>query len=309
MDNKRKSNIPMLIIVVLVIALVVSFVKISSLESEINQVRSDYSFEVSNLRNEINAIYDNVDEMLEKQASLLSGSEYEYGALNVQDHTVNVHLTIIPKLISENMSVSVSSPSGSFELVKTAEGFSGDVQVPLFMEDGMLLMTMETVAGTQTEYLTDISVCYIWSQYLPSLYHCDISGKAVFGEGKYTLNGTLDINLSPVNDTPDVSFEKFVLVTTLNGKQIDSEDITSDVLNYQTHPNGVDYRDDYVREYSVQEGDELIILLQATDSMGYIHECVIHNWKEENGASAEALYVGEVIYDSEGKVLYGKGYQ
>jgi hypothetical protein len=165
-------------------------------------------------------------------------------------------------------------------------------------------MSIETEAGIQTQYLSGIQVVHLWDTRIPSLYYCDLSGTGTFGEGKYSLTGELDINCSPVEQTPNVSFEKFVLVTELNGKEINREDISQDVLNYQNYPHGVYFRHDYQMECEAAEGDDLSIYLEATDSLGYLHRMLIHHWKEQNGAMAEAVDASEYIYDPNGVQIF-----
>lgn len=105
-------------------------------------------------------------------------------------------------------------------------------------------------------------------------------------------------------DTPDVKFESFVLVTELNGKEINREDISQDVLNYQTYPHGVYWRDEYKMECAAKESDELGIYLEATDSLGYLHRMLLHHWKVLDGATAEAVDGSEYIYDPNGNQIF-----
>ncbi len=304
--DKKKTNALMTVIVILAIALIASFTKITALEHEIDNVRSHYASEVSMLRQEISGIYQNVDKQLKEEASLLSNAEASFGELNVEDHTIPVTLTVVPKLITEDTAVQVSLNGRTADLTKSGNKYTGTIPVDLFTEEERLLLTITTAAGIQTQYIQDVYVAGRWPEYIPTLYHCDISGKATFTEGKYTLNASLDINSSPLSETPGVRFEKYVLVTEHNGKEIDREDITSDVLDYPSYPGGVYFRGEYKREYAVTEGDELVIRVEATDTLGYVHTMVLHYWKEQRGAVAEAINGGELIFDSNGNLLYGK---
>ena len=94
-----------------------------------------------------------------------------------------------------------------------------------------------------------------------------------------------------------------MLVTELNGKQINKEDITSDVLNYEAYPNGVYWYDEYNMECEAVEGDELGIYLEAADSLGYLHRMLLHHWKVLDGATAEAVDGSEYIYDPNGNQI------
>ena len=304
MSEKKKINVLTIIVIILGIALCFAFVKINDLELRIRNLQGYMNSSVSMLENSINSIYNNVDQQLKEEASLLSGVDVEYGEINLEDHTIDVTVKLVPKLISEDMKISVSINGRSTDLSKTGSAFTGAIPVDIYNMGELLLMSIETEAGTQTQYLSEIQVEYLWDTRIPSLYYCDLSGNAAFTEGKYTLTGMLDINCSAVEQTPNVGFEKFVLVTELNGKEINREDISQDVLNYQTYPHGVYFRDDYTMECEAVEGDELSIYLEATDSLGYLHRMLIHHWKEQNGAMAEAVDASEYIYAPDGTPIF-----
>ena len=302
MEKKIKSL--QACVVVLTIALCVCVYKISALESRVSQLDYLLDRQYDRIMSDVNAIYQNVDEKLREEASLLSSVEAEYGEFHPEDYTIDVTVKLVPKLISDDMKVQVSINGRSEELSRTGNDFTGTIPVDIYNMSEQMLMTIETTAGTQTQYLSDIQVEYLWGGIIPSLYYCDISGDETFEDGKYTLNGHLDINCSPVTDTPDVKFEKFVLVTELNGKEIKREDITEEVLSYESYPHGVYWRSQYNMECEAVEGDELGIYLEATDSLGYLHRMLLHHWKVLDGATAEAVDGSEYIYDPNGVQIF-----
>lgn len=304
--EKKTGNLQTIIIIVLVIGLLFCIYKIDNLEAKINSLDNSMNNQYQSLMMNVENIYDNVDEKLQQQASLLSGVKYEYGELNTDLHTVDVKISVVPKVISDDMSIRVRCGAVEAELTRYGNEFMCAIPVDLFTEEGEFLMTITTTDGVQTEYLDEIYVDNIWAQYLPQFYYCSFSGKATFTEGEYAMNGTLDCNFSSVYDTPDVQFEKFELVTIINGAEVEREDITKAVLSCETYPEGMYFLDGYQKKYEATEGDELIIYVEATDSLGYVHQTMAHYWKESNGATAEAIYGGESIYDGEGNLLYGK---
>ena len=243
MEKKIKSL--QACVVILAIALCACIYKINALESNIKNLDNAFDRQYQQVTNQVQSIYQNVDEKLREEASLLSSVEAEYGEFDLENHTIDVTVKLVPKLISEEMKVQVSINGRTAELSRTGNSFTGTVPVDIYNIGELMLLTIDTAAGTQTQYLNEIQVEYLWAERIPSLYYCDISGNATFADGKYTLNGHIDINCSPVADTPDVKFESFVLVTELNGKEINREDISQDVLNYQTYPHGVYWRDEY----------------------------------------------------------------
>ena len=304
MNEKQKTNLQELIIGIMAAALVFSFARIGRLENEINQMENSLNSQYHMLTTQVESIYTSVDQMLKEEASLLSNVTAEHGELNVDDHTIDVTVSLVPKLISDDMKVQLSINGRTTELSRNGSNFTGMIPVNIYNKDEQLLMTIETAAGTQTQFLPEVQTEYLWEGRLPSLYHCEISGERGLSEGKYVLNGELDINCSPVEDTPNVRFEKFVLVTELNGKEINREDISQDVLNYQTYPHGVYFRHDYHMECEAAEGDELGIYLEATDSLGYLHRRLIHHWKQQNGNVAEAVDASEYIYAPDGTPVF-----
>ena len=302
MEKKIKSL--QACIVILIIALCVCVYKISVLESRVSRLDFLVENQYDRIMSDVNSIYQNVDEKLREEASLLSLVEAEYGEFHPEDYTIDVTVKLVPKLISDDMKVQVSINGRSEELSRTGNNFTGTIPVDIYNMGEQMLMTIETAAGIQTQYLSDIQVEYLWGGIIPSLYYCDISGDETFEDGKYTLSGHLDINCSPVMDTPDVKFEKIVLVTELNGKEIKREDITEEVLSYESYPHGVYWRSQYNMECEAAEGDELGIYLEATDSLGYLHRMLLHHWKVLDGATAEAVDGSEYIYDPNGVQIF-----
>lgn len=302
-ENKQNTGIK-LIVAALVIALTISFVQIGLLNERIDQLQNGMHNQHQQFMNQIESIYTNVDQQLKEEASLLSGIDAEYGEINLEDHTIDVTVKLVPKLISEDMKVSISINGRSADLIKSGSVFTSTIPVDIYNMGELMLMSIETATGTQTQYLSEIQVEYLWSERIPSLYYCDVSGQGSFTEGKYSFDGHIDINCSPSEQTPDVSFEKFVLVTELNGTEINREDITEDVMNYEVYPHGVYWRDEYKMECEAKEGDDVRIYLEATDSLGYLHRMLVHQWREQNGALAEAADASEYIYDSNGVQIF-----
>lgn len=90
MNETKKNTGLKLVVVALVIALCIAYVKIHNLESIIRNLRSDMNTSVSMLEDRVNSIYSNVDAFLKEEASLLSSVSAEYGELNLEDHTIGV---------------------------------------------------------------------------------------------------------------------------------------------------------------------------------------------------------------------------
>ena len=152
MNETKKNTGLKLVVVALAIALCIAYVKIRNLESIIRNLRSDMNTSVSMLEDRVNSIYSNVDAFFEEEASLLSSVSAEYGELNLEDHTIGVTVTLIPKLISDDMKVQLSINGRNTELTRNGNSFSGLIPVDIYNLGEQLLMTIDTEAGTQTQY-------------------------------------------------------------------------------------------------------------------------------------------------------------
>lgn len=65
----------------------------------------------------------NADFPSENKASLLSLVEAEYGEFDLENHTIDVKVKLVPKLISEDMKVQVSINGRNIELSRTGNNF------------------------------------------------------------------------------------------------------------------------------------------------------------------------------------------
>lgn len=304
-ENKKQLNWKKFIIVLMAILLAFSLYKIALLSDEIDSLKSrnsNLTGDIQVLRDEINSIYDNVDKQLKKQASLISGVDFSIGNPSEDMKTVELSLTVVPKVISDDMQVSVTVEGVTAPLERNGSEFTGTIDVGLFVDYNQWpLLSIKSAGETKTEYLEDVDVSYMFSRHLPSLY-ADMSG----GGGKFT-DGSLSVDLGfsieskPAYGNAPIIFTSFTLIEEVNGKEISRQDITDEVRK-----SGESYNTRYVKNFKVTYGDELKVYVIAEDSLGYIHKTLAHYWLEsEDGAQAEAVFGGEMIYDKDGNLLYG----
>lgn len=304
-ENKKQFNWKTFIIVLMAVLLAFALYKIATLSDEIDHLKSrnsNLTGDIQVLRDEINSIYDNVDKQLKKQASLISGVDFAIGNPSEDMKTVELSLTVVPKAISDDMQVSVTVDGVTAPLERNGSEFTGTIDVGLFVDYNQWpLLSIKSAGETKTEYLEDVDVSYMFSRHLPSLY-ADMSG----GGGKFT-DGSLSVDLGfsieskPAYGNAPITFTSFTLIEEVNGKEISRQDITDEVRK-----SGESYNTRYVKNFKVTYGDELKVYVIAEDSLGYIHKTLAHYWLEsEDGAQAEAVFGGEMIYDKDGNLLYG----
>ena len=320
MKNKEKLFYQLLAIG-LIIALVVCFVKIEDLRTRINHLDNAHSNEVSSLRNQISSIYNNVDEQMKKHGSLFTNVKRDFGEFNKETGKANIHISVVPKTIVDNMKVNVSLCGTTAEMIKNENGeYSAIVPVGIFeVEDYFPFISIIANGETKTEYLEDQSVHGIFSNYLPTISGGKIkSHQATLANGELTVNGDFFIDCNPGDVDQSVEFVNYKFITEYAGKEIARKDITN-IVNEHKESDDISESAieaiDFKETYKISGKDILTIYLVAEDSLGYLHKKIAFSWQhpdidepipEPAHSVEEAMYVGEIITDKDGKVLYGK---
>lgn len=305
MDENKGFNWRKLVIVITVVLLGLSFYKIAELSDAVENLQREntsLSNGIQALRDDIQSIYNNVDAKLKEQASLVSGVDYKIGDISEDMKSVDLTLTVVPKLVTDDMDVSITVDGKTTTLSKSVSGFTGTVDVGLFVDYNQWpLLSIKSAEGTKTEYLDSVDVSYLFSRHLPSLY-ADMSASSTLKNGKLQVDAGFNIESKPASNNSPITFVSFTLVEEINGEEISRKDITEEVRK-----SGNSYDTHYVKSFEMSQEDELKIYVIAEDTLGYIHKTLAHFWvQSEDGAVAEAVFGGELIYDKDGNLLYGE---
>ena len=139
MNETRKNTGLKIVVVILAIGLLACFIWINTLTSEINRLSDSLHSQHQILMGQVESIYNNVENMLQEEASLLSNVTAEHGELNVDDHTIDVTVSLVPKLISDDMKVQLSINGRTTELSRNGSTFTGMIPVNIYNKDEQLL--------------------------------------------------------------------------------------------------------------------------------------------------------------------------
>ena len=304
-ETSKKTNWKAIIAVALVVLLAISFFKIAELSDAVENLQREntsLSNGIQALRDDIHSIYNNVDAKLKEQASLVSGVDFEIGDISEDMKSVELTLTVVPKLVTDDMEVSISVDGKTVPLTKNGSGFAGAVDVGLFVDYNQWpLLTIKSAEGAKTEYLDTIDVSYLFSRHLPSLY-ADMSASSSLKNGNLQVDAGFSIESKPASNNSPITFVSFTMIEEINGEEVSRTDITDEVRK-----SGNSYNTRYVESFEMSPEDELRIYVIAEDTLGYIHKTLAHFWiQSEDGAVAEAVFGGELIYDKNGNLLYGE---
>ena len=303
-QTEKKTNWKTIGIVVIVALLVFSFFKIAELNDAVENLQREntsLSNGIQALRDDIQSIYNNVDTKLKEQASLVSGVDFEIGNISEDMKSVELALTVVPKLVSDDMEVTITVDGNTVPLTRNGSEFSGSVAVGLFVDYNQWpLLSIKSAEGTKTEYLDSVDVSYLFTRHLPSLY-ADMSASSTLKNGSLQVDAGFSVESKPASNNSPITFVSFTLIEEVNGKEISRTDIADEVRK-----SGDSYNTRYIKSFEMSQEDELKIYVIAEDTLGYIHKTLAHFWiQNEDGAVAEAVFGGELIYDKNGNLLYG----
>ena len=221
-ENNKQINTNRIIILLLAVLLVVGAIKIGTLTDDVKNLKSQNSnldAEIQMLRNEINSIYSNADKQLKEEASLISGFDYTIGNPSEDMKSVQLALTVVPKMISDDMELSVTIDGKTAPLTKNGNEFTGTIDVGLFVEyDQWPLLSIKTTEGTKTEYLDGVDVSYLFSNHLPTL-EADMSASSKLSNGKLQVEAGFRIASHLAYGNAPVTFTSFTLIEEVNGKE------------------------------------------------------------------------------------------
>ena len=304
-ESKEKFNWRKLMVFVMVALLALGFYKIAELSDAVENLQREntsLSNGIQVLRDGIQSIYNNVDAKLKEQASIVSGVDFEIGDISEDMKSVELTLTVVPKLVADDMEVTISVDGKTVTLIQNGSEFAGTVDVGLFVDYNQWpLLSIKSAEGTKTEYLDNIDISYLYNRHLPSLY-ADMAASSTLKNGKLQVDAGFSIESKPAYENAPITFVSFTLIEEVNGEEINRTNITDDVRK-----SGDSYNTHYVKSFEISQGDELKVYVIAEDSLGYIHKTLTHFWfQSEDGPTAEAAPSIEMIFDKDGNLLYGE---
>ena len=295
---------------VLLIAVAILGGKISRLEGQLTALENTVRNNELSLQARVNEIYGNVDDMLNKQASLFSKVSTKHGDFDPASGTVSLEISVVPKVLEKDMEITASMDGLTTEFIKGEDGeYTASVKLGIFKAyDTLPLLTIEADGKEKTEYLEDADVSNLWTRYLPTMETANINGSASYAAGGLTVDGKLELSYKAAQKNPKAGFSKFSLVTELDGKEIGVRDVTGE-LTFSPDTVGGFAAVPFRESYDADAMGYFAVYLIAEDSFGYMHKKQVFDWyhpDERDIAREPDVLAGrrdEIIMDKEGRVL------
>jgi hypothetical protein len=274
-----------------------------------NQIRSltvtieDLNKNVMEMYRQLSAVESELNKLYEDSNSLLAMEDVTPGDFDPQTGTVNLHLQLAPKIVTEDMELSVTMGSQKLVLTRYDTIFTGDLKVGLFEEE-LPVLTITSSAGVQTQSLETVSSgVFFYTDYLPQIWR-NMFGVSDSSEGKTMLDVGFCFDRSMLRPDVAADFESITLIRERNGREELRQDVTK--LVQETGELGMSA---YATSFLIEPNEEVLVQIIAVDTYGYEHQITLRCGAQ--GDVEETSWLQEEtmqICDSSGNVLYTDSY-
>ncbi|MDD5703775.1 MAG: hypothetical protein PHU23_17205, partial [Dehalococcoidales bacterium] len=283
----KKFIIPALV-AVLIILQFVSLARIGSLQDELmntrNELRNFMSQQSGHMSSQINSIYSGIDDMLKKQASIISSYDCEFGVVDTANLTLPVTFQIVPREIKEDTSVALYVSGESFAMSRSGTSFTATVPASIFstlearvaIEDGGVTRTEDLPVQDDLRYRA-LPIVDARFENIDGSYSKNPDGQS----GEYTISGRIGMDVKPAMNGNTI--EQARVVIDRDGTIVYDKTLASGLWN-TTGDNPDLHADQPVRigggtafldiaeKFTISTGQSLTFTVSAVESLGLTHQ-------------------------------------
>lgn len=304
MNSNIKRLIKIAITIIMGVSLIILMIVTSSLSSQIKSLKEELAI----LRNEIPSSV-NVTTTMEERKALFEKIEHSYGAVNYDTNTIAYHLKVLPTTITDDMKISFVLNDKEYEMTKNGNYYETTLHLGLFDQNDdeyfqdyfMVVQDDEKYIQRYDDIVTNLLFNYCTERMIVG-YRALSSSES---NGKMTINYIPTIssvkNSFVVNHEDIVDIVKVEMITEINGKIVEREDVTKELNKSNTAVIQPMTRKTYDGSF---DKDTVHIYCEATDENGYVQKDTLVIRSPDN---AEKVYF-DTIYDANGNLLYAGDY-
>ena len=319
--KKRLSTI--VTVVALVIAIIAQF-RISALQDEIRQLRNDLNNNLSMMRSDHSAAISYMEELMAKEASILTDTQISLGTLNIADRTFVLSGSVTPKEHQPGVTEAFLTVNGKQYPMELVNGtYTVQLDLPLFEQ-----AKVEKVEFHEGDVVRAETVDSQWSpryELLPSVSgRLGGSGHGSAANGVYTWHREGEIRISVEGKGQTIDVRSVSLIEVLDGSEVARTEIplTSTKSNRNEEPapepvpeSGFTVRGSETfyheidRDFNIPYGSTLELAVEVVDGNGLRYRTVLEHWSvNEKGENVDDDLMGlrdlfEKILDADGNIL------
>ena len=320
----KKQLTTIVAVVALVIAVIAQF-RISALQDEIRQLRNDLNNNLSMMRSDHSAAISYMEELMAKEASILTDTQFSLGALNIADRTFMLSGSVTPKEHQSGVTEAFLTVNGKAYPMQLANGvYTIQLDLPLFEEARVDKVEFHEGDVIRTETLNEQ-----WSpryELLPQINgRLSGSGRGSAANGVYTWHREGEIRVSVEGKGQVIDVRSVSILEVLDGVEVGRTEIplTSTKSNRNEEPapepvpeSGFTVRGSETfyheidRDFNIPYGSTLELVVEVVDGNGLRYRTVLEHWSvNEKGENVDDDLMGlrdlfEKILDADGNILY-----
>lgn len=322
-----KKHLSAIITALALVIAVVSQFRISGLQSEIRQLENHLNNSVSMLQSNQSAAISYMQELMEKEASILTNTNFSLGEMDLSNKSFVLNGSVTPKEHQPGVTKAFLTVNGKAYPMELNNGvYAVQVDLPLFEEARVEKVEFHEGDVIRTETLEEQ-----WSpryKLLPRVNgHLGGSGHGSAANGVYTWHREGEVRISVEGKGQIIDIRSVTLVEELDGVEVGRTEIplTSTESNRGnnakeepappptsgTQVNGTETFYHMIdREFNIPFGSTLELLAEVVDGNGLRYRTVIDHWTvSESGENVDDDMWGlrdvfEQILDADGNILY-----
>ena len=320
----KKQLTTIVAVVALVIAVIAQF-RISALQDEIRQLRNDLNNNLSMMRSDHSAAISYMEELMAKEASILTDTQFSLGALNIADRTFMLSGSVTPKEHQPGVTEAFLTVNGKAYPMQLANGvYTIQLDLPLFEE-----ARVDKVEFHEGDVIRTETLDKQWSpryELLPQINgRLSGSGRGSAANGVYTWHREGEIRVSVEGKGQTIDVRSVAILEVLDGVEVGRTEIplTSTKSNRNEEPapetvpeSGFTVRGSETfyheidRDFNIPYGSTLELVAEVVDGNGLRYRTVLEHWSvNEKGENVDDDLMGlrdlfEKILDADGNILY-----
>ena len=320
----KKQLTTIVAVVALVIAVIAQF-RISALQDEIRQLRNDLNNNLSMMRSDHSAAISYMEELMAKEASILTDTQFSLGALNIADRTFMLSGSVTPKEHQPGVTEAFLTVNSKAYPMQLANGvYTIQLDLPLFEE-----AWVDKVEFHEGDVIRSETLDKQWSpryELLPQINgRLSGSGRGSAANGVYTWHREGEIRVSVEGKGQTIDVRSVAILEVLDGVEVGRTEIplTSTKSNRNEEPapepvpeSGFTVRGSETfyheidRDFNIPYGSTLELVVEVVDGNGLRYRTVLEHWSvNEKGENVDDDLMGlrdlfEKILDADGNILY-----
>ncbi|GKV63917.1 MULTISPECIES: hypothetical protein [unclassified Sporosarcina] len=285
-----KNQILYILVGILLVSQAVSFFKINNLQMHIENTTAEMEHWNNSVRNDMNMISSNVDDMLKQKASLIESAATELGAINAEELTLPLTFTLTPKEVSQHTVVSLDFDGELFPMQKSGTTFRITVSRDIF-GDALPKIVINERGVMKTTQDDRIGMESIKEVVFPTLIP-SFEGEERYNDNIYWKKGILSADIQKVES--EIKFTDIRVVSKVDDHVISDKKIPHDMFSegYETD-----------EEVTLGDGEIYTTTIIATNNIGFEHHYIVNRWIQGTEPPGEPIE-HEQIYSADGKLLW-----